>query len=127
VVQHHTIKIGAAPVLPPAMERPRLLVLACFCSYNNPMQVTYDPAKRDKTLAERGLDFADAALVFEGDTVEIEDTRKDYGETRIICFGLLAGRMVVVGYTPRGEARHVFSMRKANEREQERIAPLLGV
>ncbi len=91
------------------------------------MQVTYDPAKRDKTLAERGLDFADAALVFEGDTVEIEDTRKDYGETRIICFGLLAGRMVVVGYTPRGEARHVFSMRKANEREQERIAPLLGV
>lgn len=91
------------------------------------MQVTFDPAKRDKTLAERGLDFADAALVFEGDTVEIEDTRKDYGETRIICFGLLAGRMVVVGYTPRGEARHVFSMRKANEREQERIAPLLGV
>ena len=60
-------------------------------------------------------------------TVEVEDTRKDYGETRIICFGLLAGRMVVVGYTPRGADRHVFSMRKANEREQTRIASLLDV
>ena len=30
--------------------------------------------------------------------------------------GLPDGRMVVVGYTPRGADRHVFSMRKANER-----------
>lgn len=101
--------------------------LLSFCSYNNPMPVTFDPAKRAKTLAERGLDFADAAVVFEGDSLEVEDDRKDYGETRIICFGLLAGRMVVVGYTPRGADRHVFSMRKANEREQERIGPRLGL
>lgn len=91
------------------------------------MRVTFDPAKRARTLLERGLDFADAALVFEGDTVEIEDTRQDYGETRILCYGLLAGRMVVVGYTPRGAARHVFSMRKANEREKDRIGTLLGL
>ena len=91
------------------------------------MRVTFDPAKRDRTLAERGLDFADAALVFAGDTVEIEDTRQDYGETRIICYGLLADRMVVVGYTPRGADRHVFSMRKANDREKERIGEHLGL
>ena len=91
------------------------------------MGVTFDPAKRDKTLAERGLDFADAAIVFAGVTVEIEDLRADYGETRIVCYGLLEGRMVVVGYTPRGADRHIFSMRKANEREKERIAPLLEV
>jgi hypothetical protein len=78
-------------------------------------------------LAERGLDFADAALVFAGVTVEIEDTRKHYGETRIICYGLLEGRMVVVGYTPRGADRHTFSMRKANDREKARIAPLLEI
>lgn len=92
-----------------------------------PMQVTFDPQKRDKALAERGLDFADAAFVFAGDTVEVEDTRQDYGEVRTICYGLLAARMVVVGYTPRGAARHVFSMRKANEREKNRIGPLLGL
>jgi uncharacterized protein len=91
------------------------------------MRVTYDPEKRERTLRERGLDFEDAAIVFAGVTLEVEDTRKDYGEDRIICFGLLAGRMVVVGYTPRGADRHVFSMRKANAREQARIAPLLEI
>jgi len=91
------------------------------------MSITFDSAKRDKTLAERGLDFADAEFVFAGITIEIEDTRKNYGETRIICYGLLEGRMVVVGYTPRGADRHIFSMRKANEREQARIAPLLEI
>jgi uncharacterized DUF497 family protein len=91
------------------------------------MRVTYDPEKRERTFQERGLDFEDAELVFSGPTLEVEDTRKDYGEVRIICYGLLAGRMVVVGYTPRGADRHVFSMRKANAREQARIAPLLEV
>jgi uncharacterized DUF497 family protein len=85
------------------------------------MRVTFDRVKRAKTLTERGLDFADAALIFAG------DTRKNYGEKRVICYGLLAGRVVVVGYTPRGADRHVFSMRKANEREKARIAPLLEV
>jgi len=91
------------------------------------MRITWDPAKRAKTLAERGLDFADAALVFDGVTVEVEDTRKDYGETRIICYGRLQGRMVVVGYVPRRATRHIFSMRKANAREQERLAPYFEV
>ena len=75
----------------------------------------------------RNLDFEDAALVFAGPNFETEDLRKDYGEVRIICFGMLRERMVVVGYTPRGADRHVFSMRKANDREQARIAPLLGL
>ena len=91
------------------------------------MRVSYDPSKREKALADRGLDFEDAVAVFDGLTVEVEDTRRDYGEKRIICFGLLAGRMVVVGYTPRGADRHVFSMRKANEREQARIGPKIGL
>jgi uncharacterized DUF497 family protein len=91
------------------------------------MAVTFDPKKRAATLAERGLDFKDAALVFGGTTFEVEDKRKNYGETRIICFGVLRGRIVVVGYTPRGADRHVFSMRKANDREKARIATLLGL
>ena len=91
------------------------------------MAIPFDPAKRATTLAERGLDFADAELIFAGITLEVEDTRKSYGEQRIVCFGQLEGRMVVVGYTPRGADRHIFSMRKANEREQTRIAPLLAV
>jgi hypothetical protein len=60
-------------------------------------------------------------------TVEIEDTRRDYGERRFICYGLLEARMVVVGYTVRGPMRHVFSMRKANARENARLAPYFEV
>jgi len=91
------------------------------------VRLTYDPAKRRQTLAERGLDFDDAAIVFAGVTVEVDDRREDYGEHRIICYGRLAGRLVVVGYTPRGAARHIFSMRKANAREQARLAPYFEV
>ncbi len=84
------------------------------------MRITYDPAKR-------GLDFEDALLVFASTTVEVVDDRKDYGERRIVCYGLLHGRAVVVGYTPRGSVRQIFSMRKANDREQVRLAPFLGL
>lgn len=42
------------------------------------MRITFDPAKRARTLAERGLDFEDAVIVFEGVTVEVEDTRRNY-------------------------------------------------
>ena len=91
------------------------------------MAIIYDPIKREHTLRTRGLDFDDAHFVFEQPYFEVEDLRQDYGERRYICFGMLEDRMVVVGYTPRGEDRHVFSMRKANEREQKRIAPVLGI
>jgi uncharacterized protein len=91
------------------------------------MGITYDPDKRARTLEERGLDFEDAPIVFAGVTVEVEDTRKDYGETRLLCYGTLEGRLVVVGYTPRGADRHIFSMRKANRREQDRLAPYFGL
>ena len=91
------------------------------------MVITYDPPKRSRTLAERQLDFEDAKLVFEATNFETEDTRKDYGERRVMCFGMLRNRMVVIGYTPRGADRHVFSMRKANDREQALVAPLLGI
>jgi uncharacterized protein len=91
------------------------------------MHITWDPAKRAKTLAERGLDFDDATMVFAGVTVDVEDTRRDYGETRVICYGHLQGRIVVVGYVPRGATRHIFSMRKANGREQERLAPYFEI
>jgi len=63
------------------------------------MLITFDPIKRDKTLAERGLDFTDAWQVFAGPTLEIPDQRKSYGEQRTICYGLLKNRMVVVIYS----------------------------
>lgn len=91
------------------------------------MRISYDPKKRQSTLDERGLDFEDAVAVFEGLTFEVEDTRRDCGEKRMICFGHLADRLVVIGYTLRGATRHIFSMRKANEREKAKIDPYFEI
>lgn len=89
------------------------------------MRITYDPNKRDWTLQERGLDFEDAASVFGGRTIDIPDLRRDYGEVRIRTVGYLNNRMVVVVWTQRGDARHVFSLRKANDREQAKYTKYL--
>lgn len=85
------------------------------------MVITFDPYKREATLLDRGLDFDHALLVFDGPTVDLLDERFDYGEVRTITVGWLVGRMVIVVWTPRGDVRHVISMRKANAREQRRF------
>jgi uncharacterized DUF497 family protein len=82
------------------------------------MKISYDQAKRDKTLAERGLDFADFGNVLNGKHFTLEDDRLDYGETRFITIGYLDHRMVVCVWTSREDGIRVISMRKANEREQ---------
>lgn len=87
------------------------------------MHISFDPSKRLRTLRDRGLDFVAAVTVFEGPHIEVEDTRKDYGERRVICYGWLAGRLVIVVYSPRGAVRHIISMRKANAREKARFEP----
>jgi uncharacterized DUF497 family protein len=90
------------------------------------MKTTFDPGKRDWTLAHRGLDFAvDAEKVFSGDTVTMIDDRFDYGEVRRISAGLLGGRMVVIVWTQRSASRHVISMRYCHDKEEKRWHKIL--
>ncbi len=89
------------------------------------MQIEFDSDKRDQTLKQRGLDFARASDVFAGRQYTAEDLRFSYDERRFITVGLLDERMVLVVWTPRGEARRIISMRNANEREQTRYAHAL--
>jgi uncharacterized DUF497 family protein len=42
------------------------------------MKITFDPAKWEWTVRERGLDFRDAPKVFAGLRFTFEDTRFDY-------------------------------------------------
>jgi uncharacterized protein len=49
----------------------------------------------------------------------VKDIRWAYGEDRFQTVGFLAGRMVMVVWTPRGDARHVISMRKCNAKERK--------
>ena len=90
------------------------------------MEITFDQAKRDWTVAQRGLAFEDAALVFAGPHFTVRDDREDYGEARYLTFGQLRGRTVTFVWTPRGDACRVMSMRYANERERARYRQRLG-
>ena len=50
-----------------------------FCCYVKSMIIEFDTAKREKTLLERGLDFADSDKVFDGLHFIARDDRSDYG------------------------------------------------
>jgi uncharacterized DUF497 family protein len=94
------------------------------------MRIAFDPAKRAWTLDVRGLDFLEADEVLGGPNFTLQDLRRDYGESRWITYGQLRGRLIAVCWTPRwtdtGFCIHVFSMRKANEREAARYQNQLG-
>ncbi|MGV3731709.1 MAG: BrnT family toxin [Sphingopyxis sp.] len=83
------------------------------------MDISFDEAKRQLTLKNRGLDFRDAARFFAAPYVEYEDNRFDYGEQRYIALGQLDGRAVAIIWTPRGETRRIISMRHAHAEEIE--------
>lgn len=90
------------------------------------MEIIFDPAKRAWTLAERGLDFADAGKVFAGTVFEFEDDRVLYPERRYSTIGMLEDRMVVVIWVDAEDGRRVISMRKANARERTRFERYLA-
>ena len=101
-------------------------LIAAPLSYIHKPMNTWDEAKRRKTLTERGLDFADAEKVFEGDHFDSRDDRRDYGEPRFITAGWLNGRFVVLVWTPRDGGRRIISMRYGHDHEEERYRQRLG-
>jgi uncharacterized DUF497 family protein len=83
------------------------------------LKVIWDEAKRRLTLAKRGLDFADSALVFAGRTMTLPDERRTYGEPRFITAGWLRERFVVIVWTPREDGRRIISMRHGHAEEED--------
>jgi uncharacterized protein len=89
------------------------------------MKVTFDEEKRQKTIEQRGLDFADEGKIFDGPECTDQDQRNDYPEPRFQTFGQLDGRIVMVAWTPTDDGIRVMSMRKCNERERRKFASRL--
>jgi uncharacterized DUF497 family protein len=85
------------------------------------MEFGWHPAKREKTLAERDVDFAGVQIGFADPKRLVQrDTRKDYGEVRYNMLAACNGRVFHITYTLRGELTWIISARKANKREQRR-------
>lgn len=53
------------------------------------MEITFDPAKNERNIRERGLSFELAAEFDFGSALTMEDIRHDYGESRVRCLGLI--------------------------------------
>lgn len=94
------------------------------------MRFTWDPAKSDANLGERGFDFEFATLIFDEPTLEQLDNRQDYGELRIIALGIADGIPLTVVYTDRAEGtdvvRRIISARVSNRRERKAYREIFG-
>jgi len=63
------------------------------------------------------LDCEGAEAIWDNFTVTREDMREDYGEKRMVTFGLLNGEVVVLVHIERDEDMYVISLRKAEKYE----------
>jgi uncharacterized DUF497 family protein len=78
----------------------------------------WDARKNAVNRRKHGIDFRDAARIFDGPVVEARDEREDR-EDRMIAFGTLAHRVIAVVYTWRGETCRLISARRATSHESE--------
>lgn len=90
------------------------------------MNVTFDPAKDAVNLAKHGFSLLDA-VGFEWETAVVwTDTRRDYGEPRMVALGYIGLRIMSVVFVDRPPEqpteRRIISLRKANTREVKRYA-----
>ena len=81
------------------------------------MEFSWSERKRSLNLKQHGLDFVDAAAVFQGLTFTLEDDRFSYKEQRFVTLGLLAGIPVSVVHTETDHEIRIISFRKATTRE----------
>ena len=82
------------------------------------MEFEWDPVKSNATRQKRGFGFAFVSRIFQGPVMEEVDARVDYRETRVKALGEVEGRLYVVVYTDRPQARRIISARPANRKER---------
>ena len=80
----------------------------------------WDEKKRQENIESRGVDLLFAALIFEGRVLTKEDTREDYGETRLISLGLIDDVPYVVVHTERGEKTRLITAWKGGRSDYEK-------
>ncbi len=95
------------------------------------MRFGWDARKSSRNLRERGFDFEFATQIFDGSTLERVDSRRDYGELRVIALGKAQDVELTVVYTDRAEVdgeinRRIISARKSNRREREAYKKATG-
>ena len=90
------------------------------------MNVTFDQAKDAANLAKHGVSLTEAAGFEWGSAVVWPDTRREYGEARMVALGYIGLRIMALVFVDRPPEkpteRRIISLRKANSREVKRYA-----
>ena len=73
---------------------------------------SWDESKRRSNVETHGLDFEGCEAIWDNFTITREDTREDYGEKRMVTFGLLNAGVVVLVHTDRNDDMHIISLRE---------------
>ncbi len=87
------------------------------------MNIEFDPAKAASNLTKHGVSFEEAAAVlFDPQALTHEDVDTQ-DEPRFVSLGMGGqGRILVVVWTPRGDATRLISAWKANQPQRKRYA-----
>jgi uncharacterized protein len=83
------------------------------------MKIIYDPQKSTLNLDKHGVSLELANAIDWDFALVKPDTRKDYGESRMIGYAPIQDRLYNIVFVDRGAYRRIISLRKANSREVE--------
>jgi hypothetical protein len=84
------------------------------------LELDWDEAKRQKTLAERNVDILYAAGIFEGRVLTRRDERDYDGEVRLISIGMVDGDCFVVVHTQRNAMTRLITAWRGGRDERRR-------
>lgn len=81
------------------------------------MQITFDEAKDTLNKSKHGLSLSEAKKLEWDDALIWQDTRRDYGEARMVALGAIGERLYCAIFVDRETSRRIISLRKANQKE----------
>jgi len=84
------------------------------------MKVEFDLDKDAENVRQRGLPLAFGAVVLSNAIGVVEDTRNQYGETRMKAFAQVHGLWFARTYTMRGDVTRILSVHRVREQEARR-------
>jgi len=86
------------------------------------MKLEWDENKNRANIRRHRIDFADVRPLFDGPMFVTLDTRRNYGEDRLVGIGLLHDAVLVVVFAEKTEDTiRIISARKAERHERERF------
>ena len=87
------------------------------------MDFEWDETKRLKVLAQRGVDFIDLVVLFDGrpSLIYVSD---GYAEVRNVTIAELTGKLFAVIWTMRGEKIRIITARRARHEEERQYRQL---